>query len=191
MQNWRLKPKHLVLVLLLLALASVIACGASATPTPTAAPAGTAAPGATAVPTAKAAATPAPTTVSKAKLERLRIALAPSGFDTNFTWLQNLPGMIDKRPALESLVGVDRKTSEFIPELAETWEMAPDGKRWTITLHKGIKFIDSEKDWGEFTAGDVRHAVFLITQPDSVASSAGDWRSWMGITKTDTEEGRA
>ena len=186
MQNWRLKPKHLVFIPLLF-LALAIACGTSATPAPTAAPAGTVAPGATAVPTAKAAATPAPTTIAKAKLERLRIALAPSGFDTYFTWLQNLSGMIDKRPALESLIGVDRNTSEYIPELADQWDMAPNGEGWTIALRRGTKFVDSEKDWGEFTARDVRHAVFLITQPDSVATSAGDWRSWMGITKTDTE----
>jgi hypothetical protein len=36
--------------------------------------------------------------------------------------------MLDKRPALEYLVGIERNTGAYIPELAEKWEMAPDGK---------------------------------------------------------------
>ncbi len=121
----------------------------------------------------------------KAKLERLRIAVAPLGYDTNFSWLQTLSGQLDKRPALEYLVGIDRHTGAYIPELAETWDMAPDGKHWTITLRKGIKF---HENWGEFTARDVRHAVSLITQPESVATAASFWRNVLGVTKTDSVE---
>ena len=122
---------------------------------------------------------------AKAKLERLRIAVAPLGYDTNFSWLQSLSGQLDKRPALEYLVGIDRNTGAYIPELAETWDMAPDGKHWTITLRKGVKF---HENWGEFTARDVRHAVSLITQPESVATAASFWRNVMGVTKTDAVE---
>jgi ABC-type transport system substrate-binding protein len=121
----------------------------------------------------------------KAKLERLKVAIAPLGWDTNFTWLQSRSGMLDKRPALEYLVGIDRRSGTYIPELAEQWVMAPDGKTWTITLRKGIQFHDQ---WGEFTARDVRHAVFLITQPESIQSDAGTWRSLLGIEKADTAE---
>ena len=64
---------------------------------------------------------------AKPKLERLRVAVAPLGWDTNFTWLQSRSGMLDKRPALEYLVGIDRNTGAYIPELAEKWEMSPDG----------------------------------------------------------------
>ena len=35
----------------------------------------------------------------KAKLERLKIAVAPLGYDTNFSWMQTLSGQLDKRPA--------------------------------------------------------------------------------------------
>src|SRR6185503_14771691 len=79
----------------------------------------------------------------KTKLERLRVAVAPLGWDTNFTWLQSRSGMLDKRPALEYLVGIDRNTGAYIPELAEKWEMAPDGKSWTITLRQGVKFHEN------------------------------------------------
>ena len=44
------------------------------------------------------------------------------------------------------------------------------------------------ENWGEFTAKDVRHAVFLITQPESVQTDAGFWRPLMGIGKADTIE---
>src|SRR5713101_3513704 len=125
---------------------------------------------------------------AKVKLERLRVAVAPLGWDTNFTWLQSRSGMLDKRPALEYLVGIDRNTGQYIPELAEKWEMAPDGKSWTITLRKGIKFHDN---WGEFTAKDVRHAVFLISQPESIQTDTGFWRSVMGIGKNDSIEDMA
>src|SRR6266496_3141182 len=79
----------------------------------------------------------AQTAPAKAKLERLKIAVAPLGWDTNITW------------------------------------------------RKGIQFHDN---WGEFTARDVRHAVFLISQPESVQTDTGFWRSVMGIGKNDSIE---
>src|SRR5712691_4977461 len=129
--------------------------------------------------------TATPPASATGKLERLRIAVAPVGWDTNFTWLNPRSGNLDKRPALEFLVGIDRHTGAYLPELAEKWEMAPDGKTWTIILRKGVKF---HEHWGEFTARDVRHAVFLITQPESIQSDASTWRTLMGIEKTDTVE---
>jgi ABC-type transport system substrate-binding protein len=111
--------------------------------------------------------------------------VAPLGWDTNFTWLQSRSGQLDKRPALEYLIGIDRYTGAYIPELAETWEMAPDGKIWTITLRKGVTF---HEHWGEFTAKDVRQAVFLIAQPESMQSDSGTWRTLMGVQATDSSE---
>jgi ABC-type transport system substrate-binding protein len=133
------------------------------------------------------AATTAPPASSAAqgKLDRLKIAVAPLGWDTNYTWLQSRSGQLDKRPALEYLIGIDRQTGAYIPELAEKWEMSPDGTSWTILLRKGVRFHDN---WGEFTAKDVRHSVFLITQPESVQTDAGFWRSLMGIGKADGVE---
>jgi hypothetical protein len=48
--------------------------------------------------------------------------------------------------------------------------------------------VTFHEHWGEFTAKDVRHAVFLITQPESLQSDAGAWRSLMGVEATDTIE---
>src|SRR3989475_1564219 len=124
---------------------------------------------------------------AKAQLERLRIAVAPLGWDTNLSWLQSRSGMLDKRPALEYLVGIDRHTGAYIPELAEQWEMSPDGKSWTLWLRQGVQFHEK---WGEFTAKDVRHSIFLISQPESVQTDSGLWRTLIGIGKGDSiEEG--
>ncbi|MGE3537529.1 MAG: ABC transporter substrate-binding protein [Candidatus Tectimicrobiota bacterium] len=123
---------------------------------------------------------PAPAT---AKLERLKVAIAPLGWDTNFTWLQSQSGQLDKRPALEYLVGIDPRSGAYIPQLAEKWEMSPDARHWTISLRKGVKF---HEDWGEFTARDVRHSVFLLTQPEAIQTATGLWRSLMGISKSDS-----
>src|SRR5688572_2054944 len=133
------------------------------------------------------AGTTAPTSppAVQGKLERLRIAVAPLGWDTNFSWLQSRSGQLDKRPALEYLIGIDRHTGAYIPELAEKWERSPDAKTWTLTLRKGIKF---HEQWGEFTARDVRHSVFLIAQPESLQTDAPIWRTLLGIGKADSLE---
>ena len=113
---------------------------------------------------AQAPAAPAP-----GKLARLVVAVAPLGWDTNFTWLQSRSGMLDKRPALEYLVGIDRHTGAYIPELAEQWTMAPDGKSWTLRLRQGVSF---HEQWGPFTAQDVRHSIFLMVQPANPATTS-------------------
>src|SRR5437867_9141702 len=77
---------------------------------------------------------------SKAKLERLRIAVAPLGYDTNFSWLHTISGMLDKRPALEYLVGIDRNTGAYIPQRAEQWERAPDVNPWPSTLRDSVEY---------------------------------------------------
>ena len=57
------------------------------------------------------AATTAPTSsTAQGKLQRLKIAVAPLGWDTNYTWLQRRSGQLEKRPALGYLIGIDRQT---------------------------------------------------------------------------------
>jgi len=173
----------------------VIACGAAATATPVpkaaapeapkapvaAAPAATIAP---AAPTATPSPTPAPVVVPKAKLDRLKIAVAPVGFDTNLSWTVARSDLLDKRPFMEYLIGIDRETGGFKPELAEKWQMAPNGKEWTITLRKGVKFHGDK--WGEVTAKDVRHSVLLVNRPDSAVSDLSTWRTLTGVGKNDS-----
>ena len=63
--------------------------------------------------------------------------MAPLGWDTNFTWLQSRSGSsISGRPWSTSSA-LTATPGAYIPELAEKWEMAPDGKSWTISPAQG------------------------------------------------------
>lgn len=48
------------------------------------------------------------------------------------------------RQIFEGLVEVEEGSSEIGPGLAEKWEPSKDGKTWTFTLRKGVKFTDGE-----------------------------------------------
>jgi peptide/nickel transport system substrate-binding protein len=41
-----------------------------------------------------------------------------------------------------ALVKYDNQMQQFVPELAKSWEVAPDGVTWTFHLRKGAKFSD-------------------------------------------------
>jgi peptide/nickel transport system substrate-binding protein len=122
---------------------------------------------------------------AEARLERLGVAVGAQSYDTNYSYKVIISGYLDKRPVLEWLVGVDRYTGEYEPQLAESWEMAPNGKDWTFKLREGVEFHD---DWGEFTAQDVRHSAWLLVSPTSTASGISTWRQYQGVSKTDEPE---
>jgi peptide/nickel transport system substrate-binding protein len=42
----------------------------------------------------------------------------------------------------EGLVGLKPGTTEVVPSLATSWKASEDGKTWTFTLRKGVKFQD-------------------------------------------------
>ncbi len=44
-------------------------------------------------------------------------------------------------------------TTEFEPDLAESWTTSPDGTQWTFKLRRGVQF---HKGFGELTAEDVK-----------------------------------
>jgi ABC-type transport system substrate-binding protein len=55
----------------------------------------------------------------------------------------------------------------IIPDLAHSWEIAPDGKTYTFFLRKGVKFHDG----GELTAEDVKATFARIIWPPTGFSS--------------------
>ena len=181
--RWFRSPTALILLPLLLFLLGALACGSSAEPAQNTAP-----PGEKARAEDGSAAEPkdageAPVGTGE-KLERLIVAITPMGWDTNFTYRTSTTGLLDKRPVQEMLIGVDRVTGVYEPQLATRWEVSPNGKDWTFTLRRGVKWhgeVEKPEGWGEFTARDVRHTTYMHTEPKSNASNGTVWNGITGI----------
>ena len=104
-----------------------------------------------------------------AQVNRLEVILPPSGYDANVPWHGGLTGLLDKRPALEFLIGVSRSDGTLQPELATRWEIAPDGMSWRFELREGVVFHDG---WGQWTARDVVHTAWAVRRDDSILAEA-------------------
>lgn len=59
------------------------------------------------------------------------------------------------------LVKYDNGTQQFLPELAKSWEVAPDGVTWTFHLRKGAAFSDGHP----ITAEDVLFSFEVAYDP--------------------------
>lgn len=132
-------------------------------------------------------ATPVPATDNtppKSRIDKIGMSVGGSAWDSNYSYKVNISGFLDKRPVSEWLVGVDRFNGEYIPELATSWEMAPNGKDWTFNLREDVQWQDG---YGEFTAKDVRHSFWILVQPTGKPSGVSTWRSIMGVKKGDDE----
>jgi len=57
-------------------------------------------------------------------------------------------------------------TQEIIGDLAEKWEVAPDGLRYSFWLRKGVQW---HKGYGELTAHDVKYSFERIMNPDNAS----------------------
>jgi ABC-type transport system substrate-binding protein len=95
-----------------------------------------------------------PATSGKAKVDRLVLGLIEKYRDYWRPWINGTPDhMIQHDPVFEWLVEV-APDGQYKPWLADSWEMAKDGRSWRVTLHKGVQF---HYGYGEFTAKDVVH----------------------------------
>ena len=54
------------------------------------------------------------------------------------------------------------ENTKIVPELAERWEISPDGKTYTLFLHKGVKWHDGVP----FTAADVKYTLDRLRDPN-------------------------
>ena len=114
-----------------------------------------------------------PTPVA-AQAKDQRVIFGSAGFtESNRFWTIARPEHLQYDPFIETLLDVDPKTGEYIPRLAEKWEVSPDLKEWTFYLRKGVQF---HYGFGEFTAKDVVHSYSLMVRQDSTSGSAPLWR---------------
>lgn len=118
------------------------------------------------------------------RMDKVAIAVGGQSWDSNYTYKVNIGGFLDKWPVYEYLVGIDNETGAYVPELATSWEMAPNGKDWTFNLREGVPWQDG---YGEFSAEDVRHSLWLLVQPTAKPSGVSTWRKIMGVKKDDDE----
>ena len=146
------------LISLLLLLAT--ACGAPAPPAPgTAAPAAGGAP--TAAPTAPAAAAKPTSAPAAAGGGNLIIAIDQSDVKTldPAREFEFAAAFIDLN-AYDTLItqkGPD-DLNTFVPVLAKSWTISPDGKEYTFTLRDDVKFASGNP----FTADDVKFSLMRL-----------------------------
>jgi peptide/nickel transport system substrate-binding protein len=112
-----------------------------------------------------------------------RLIFASAGFhESNRFWTISRPDHLQFEPFWETLLGMDTKTGDPIPQLATKWEHSPDFKKWTFHLRKGVQF---HHGYGEFTSADIAHSHALLVRTDSTATLRPMWAT---VEKIDTPD---
>jgi ABC-type transport system substrate-binding protein len=91
---------------------------------------------------------------------RYGVLSAPVHFDLHQSGtVANISG---QAPMYDCLIRRDPRDGQtIIPDLAQRWEISPDGKKYTFHLRKGVKFHDG----ADFTAEDVKATYDRIVSP--------------------------
>jgi peptide/nickel transport system substrate-binding protein len=115
-----------------------------------------------------------------AKVDRLVLGLMTPYLDYLRPWINGTADPnIQHDPAFEWRVEVDAETGASLPELAERWTLATDGRSWHVTLQQGVPF---HHGYGAFTARDVVHTHALWCDeraPGRKASPSRGYREGM------------
>ncbi len=91
-----------------------------------------------------------------------------------FPWLEGRVGFAVMHAFYEALVAFDTRSGNFVPMLAERWQVEDRGKRWRFFLRRGVQFHDG---WGELTAEDVKYTVErYITDEKAIAASSAAFK---------------
>jgi peptide/nickel transport system substrate-binding protein len=94
------------------------------------------------------------------------LTLNPSGFDPHIHRSNELG--IPFYSVYDTLIYRHPQTMDFVPGLAERWEMSPDGLAWTFYLRQDVTFHDGEP----FNAQAVAVNLDRITNPDIASQKA-------------------
>src|SRR5215471_8828651 len=91
---------------------------------------------------------------------RYAVHNAPAHFDVHQSG--TVANIGPQSPMYDTLLRRSPKDGQtIIPDLAQRWEIAPDGKKYTFHLRKGVKFHDG----ADFTAEDVKATYERIRNP--------------------------
>jgi peptide/nickel transport system substrate-binding protein len=94
------------------------------------------------------------------------LTLMPSGFDPHINASSEMGIVL--RSVYDTLIYRDPQSKEFIPGLAERWELSADGLTYTFHLKAGVKFHDGTP----FDAQAVGANLNRITNPDTKSQKA-------------------
>lgn len=75
------------------------------------------------------------------------------------------------KPMYENLVGVDPLTAQWVPMLAESWELNDAGDQLTFNLRQGVQFHNG---FGEMTAEDVVFSLTDLIEPAGAVSGVAE-----------------
>ncbi len=150
---------------------------------PAAAP--TAAPGET-TSTDTTTAAPADAMMPKAVVDRLIFATTPPSAEHSDQRVLCCFNALQLRPMYENLLAVNPE-GEFVPGLATSWALEPDGQSLRIELREGVEFHNGN---GEFTADDVINFFDqFVTFEDAHVFSRIFWRAFTeSVEKVDDHE---
>jgi len=91
---------------------------------------------------------------------RFGVHSAPAHFDVHQSGTVGNIGA--QAPMYDCLIRRDPRDGQtIIPDLAQRWEVSPDGRKYTFHLRRGVKFHDG----ADFTAEDVRATYERIVSP--------------------------
>src|SRR5262245_12061590 len=91
---------------------------------------------------------------------RYAVHTAPAHFDVHQSG--TVANIGAQSPMYDTLLRRHPKDGQtVIPDLAWKWDIAPDGKKYTFYLRKGVKFHDG----ADFTAEDVKATYERIVRP--------------------------
>ncbi|RMG84364.1 MAG: ABC transporter substrate-binding protein, partial [Chloroflexi bacterium] len=94
------------------------------------------------------------------------LTLDPSGFDPHINQSAELGIVL--RQVYDTLVYREPETGEFVPGLAQSWEISDDGLSYTFTLKQGVRFHDDTP----FNAAAVAANLDRITNPEIASQKA-------------------
>jgi peptide/nickel transport system substrate-binding protein len=94
------------------------------------------------------------------------LSFEPSGFDPHVNASSELG--IPLRMVYDTLVYRDPSTGEFVPGLAQSWEISSDGLIYTFALRQGVRFHDGTP----LDSAAVAANLDRITSPDTASQKA-------------------